>query len=345
MKRIIICAAQVPFERGGAEAHVEGLRRALLARGHAVDVIALPFKWYPRPALLASCLAWRLLDLSEVNGRPVDMVIATKFPSYVVRHPNKVVWLIHQFRQVYDWYGTPLSDFGSSPEDVRIRQMIFEIDQRTLGEARRLFANARNTANRLQRFNGLTAAPLYPPSLYEGRLRCDGYNDSILYLGRLDKAKRVELLVKAMAHAPAGVRCLIAGTGQEGEPLAKLARRLRLGERVRFLGWVDDETLVQLYAQCFAVCYTPLDEDFGYVALEAFQSKKPVITATDSGGVLEFVEDGVTGCVCPPDPLSLAAQIARLFSDKALCERMGTAGYQRVRHIRWDSTVQRLLDL
>ena len=343
MMRLIICATQVPFERGGAEAHVEGLRRALVARGYPVEVVALPFKWYPKRALLASCLAWRLLDLSEANGQPIDMVIATKFPSYVVRHRNKVTWLIHQYRQAYDWYGTPLSDFSTSPEDVRVRQMIFEIDRRALGECKRLFANARNTAARLQRFNGLSAEPLYPPSLYEGRLRCDGYDNTILYLGRLDKAKRVDLLLRAMTHVPAGVRCLVAGIGPERASLEKLARELNLGERVRFLGWVDDDTLVRLYAQCFAVFYTPLDEDYGYVTVEAFQSEKPVITATDSGGVLEFVEDGVTGFVCPPDAVALGAQIARLFADKGLCQRMGKAGQERVRHIRWDTTVNRLL--
>ena len=124
MKRIIICAAQVPFERGGAEALVEGLRRNLLSRGHSVDVVSLPFKWYPPARLLSSALSWRMLDLHEVNGQAVDMVIATKFPSYVVEHPHKVTWLVHQFRQAYDWYGTPLSDLSTSDEDVELRQSI-----------------------------------------------------------------------------------------------------------------------------------------------------------------------------------------------------------------------------
>src|SRR6478672_7207002 len=113
---IAICTSQVPFTRGGNEVLVEGLKSALAARGHRVDVIALPYKWYPHTQLVSSALAWRLLDITEANGRPIDMAICTKFPSYMVNHPRKITWLVHQHRQVYDWIGTPLSDFTNSPE-------------------------------------------------------------------------------------------------------------------------------------------------------------------------------------------------------------------------------------
>lgn len=112
---VLICNAQVPFARGGAEMLAEGLRDALNARGHNAEIVALPFKWYPKTEIFKSALAWRMLDLTESNGVPVDRIIATKFPSYAARHPNKYVWLVHQLRQAYDWYGTSLSDF--SPED------------------------------------------------------------------------------------------------------------------------------------------------------------------------------------------------------------------------------------
>ena len=343
MTRIAICASQVPFERGGAEALVEGLRRQLTQRGHEVDVVTLPFKWYPAARLLSSCLMWRMVDLTQANGAPVDMVIATKFPSYAVRHPNKTTWLVHQYRQAYDWYGTPLSDLSPSPADVQVRQRIFEIDRRTLSEAKRLYAISRNVASRLQRFNGLTAQVLYPPTLLEGRLRCDSYGDSIIYVGRLDAAKRVDLLLQAMTAAPRGMQCLIAGEGQDRQRLERLARSLGLGDRVRFLGWVDNEDLIKLYAQCFAVFYAPLDEDYGYATVEAFQAAKPVVTANDSGGVLEFVEDGVTGCIAPPQAEALAQKFSRLFEDRSVCARLGEAGREAVKAIRWQITIEKLL--
>ncbi|HEU4793512.1 MAG TPA: glycosyltransferase family 1 protein, partial [Nitrolancea sp.] len=96
---IIICATQVPFVRGGAEIHVEGLRDALLARGHRAEIVALPFKWYPKEEILKTALCWRLLDLTEANGSSVDLVICTKFPTWAVRHPRKIAWVIHQHRQ------------------------------------------------------------------------------------------------------------------------------------------------------------------------------------------------------------------------------------------------------
>ena len=113
--RILVCTTQVPFARGGAELLSEGLRAALRAEGHEAEIVALPFAWTPRPNLLKSALAWRLLDLTQVDGRPVDAIICTKFPSYAARHPRKIVWLVHQHRQAYDWYGTRLSDWGAQP--------------------------------------------------------------------------------------------------------------------------------------------------------------------------------------------------------------------------------------
>src|SRR6185295_17788608 len=99
--------------------------------------------------------AWRLLDLSESNGRPIDLVIATKFPTYFVRHPNKVAWLIHQHRAAYELAGTPFSDFAHTEDDVALRERIVALDQSMLAECRHVYANSANTAARVTRFNGL----------------------------------------------------------------------------------------------------------------------------------------------------------------------------------------------
>ncbi|MBC8646553.1 MAG: glycosyltransferase family 1 protein, partial [Thermoanaerobaculia bacterium] len=98
---------QSPFFAGGAERHVRRLTEELTARGVEADLVTMPLIERDRFDLIRSALAWRSLDLSEVGGKRVDAVIATRFPSYAVRHPNKVVWLIHQYRQAYDQFGTP----------------------------------------------------------------------------------------------------------------------------------------------------------------------------------------------------------------------------------------------
>src|SRR5919205_4313497 len=180
MKRILICATQVPFVRGGAELLVEGLRDALRERGHSVDVVSLPFAWQPHELIGRAALAWRLLDLTHVNAVPVDQVICTKFPSYAVRHPRKAVWLVHQHRQAYDWYGTPYSDFVNTLEDRTVRELLLRIDRVTLGEAQRRYTISQNVAARLKRFTGLDAIPLYPPSRYTGRLWSGPYGEYIL---------------------------------------------------------------------------------------------------------------------------------------------------------------------
>src|SRR5687767_4148944 len=164
VKRVIVCEAQVPFVHGGAELHVRELVRELRARGYEAELVSVPFKWYPKEEILPHAAAWRLLDLSESNGRPVDLLIASKFPSYFARHPNKVAWLIHQYRAAYELCGTVYSDFRHVESDVGLREQLIRLDTQMLGECRRIYANAKNTASRLTKFNGLPAEALYHPS-------------------------------------------------------------------------------------------------------------------------------------------------------------------------------------
>ena len=87
--RIAVCAPQVPFVRGGAEIFADTLVDELRARDHETELVTVPFKWYPGTRVLDQAFLWRLLDLTESDGRPIDLVVATKFPSYCVRHPEQ----------------------------------------------------------------------------------------------------------------------------------------------------------------------------------------------------------------------------------------------------------------
>jgi glycosyltransferase involved in cell wall biosynthesis len=342
--RIAICAAQIPFVRGGAEVLYESLRDELQRRGHRAEIVSLPFNWSTRLNIVQSALAWRLLDLTSAGGEPIDLVIGTRFPSYVVRHPRKVVWLIHQFRQIYELKETKFSDFGDRPEDPGVESMLQKIDQRALGEARGRFAISKNTADRLRRFNGLDAEPLYPPPKLGDRYRSEAPGDYVFTIGRLDPMKRFDQLVRATAASSSRVRCVIAGEGPERARLLRLAGELGIADRVEILGRVDDERLIDLYANALAVHYAPFDEDYGYVTVEAFKSGRAVLTATDAGGVLEFVRDGENGFVTAPDaPRELAARIDRLSTDRELARRLGANGARDVAGIGWDAVIPRLL--
>jgi glycosyltransferase involved in cell wall biosynthesis len=339
-ERICICGAQVPFARGGAEMLIDSLRAELLARGFEVDVVTLPFHWPSRVDLLKGCLAWRLVDLTEAAGRRIDRVIATRFPSYLIKHPNKVVWLVHQLRQIYDLRGTRYSDFGDRPRDRAVIDMVAEMDRRTLSEARAVFAISRNVAERLRRHNGIEAGVLHPPPRLDGRYHGGEFGDYVFAIGRLDRLKRFDLLIRALRHTETAVRCRIAGTGPEHEALTELAARLGVADRVELLGWVADDAVVEHLAGACGVFFAPYDEDYGYVTVEAFKAGKPVITAADAGGVLEFVEDGTNGFVCAPDaPREVAARLDRLFRDRREAAALGAAGAARVRAIGWDQVI------
>lgn len=348
--RICVCGAQVPFAHGGAEMLVTSLRDELARRGYEVDVVTLPFQWMDRVKLLKSALAWRLVDLTEVNGRKIDRVIATRFPSYLVHHPHKVVWLVHQFRQAYDLLGTEHSDFApGEPRDAQALAMIRSLDRRTLGEARAVYTISANVAERMRRYNDVAGEPLYPPPRLDGSYREGAFGDYVFTAGRLDPMKRFDLLLRALPHTETPVRVKIGGTGPEREALAALAAKLGVAERVELLGWVEDSALLDLYAGSLAVYYAPWDEDYGYVTVEAFKAGKPVVTAADSGGVLEFVSEGETGFVAPAGsergaPRAIAAHLDRLYRDRELARRLGAAGRERVRAITWDRVVAALAE-
>ena len=343
MKTVLVLEAQVPFVHGGAEILVRELVREIRARGHLAELLSVPFKWYPKEEILPHAAAWRLLDLSESNGRPIDLVIASKFPSYFARHPNKVAWLIHQYRAAYELCGTEYSDFGHNERDVGLRDTLIRLDTEMLGECRAVYTNARNTADRLSKFNGLAATPLYHPPRLASRLTSGPFGDYILSVGRIESVKRVDLIVRAMANIDTPIRLIVAGDGTQRLNVERAAEHLGVADRVQFLGSVEDDDLIRLYAGALAVVYPPFDEDFGYVTLEAFLSKKPVVTCTDSGGPNEFVVDGVNGYSCAPEAEALAAAVNRLAADRQRADSLGDAGYATARRISWDGVIETLV--
>jgi glycosyltransferase involved in cell wall biosynthesis len=342
--RVVICSTKIPFAYGGAEMLVDSLRDELKTRGFEVDVVAIPFHWPTRTELLKGSLAWRLVNLTEAAGKRIDLVIATRFPSYLIKHPNKVVWLIHQLRQAYDLLGTTYSDFSETqPRDAKALEMIRAMDRRTLSEARAVYTISGNVADRLRRFNGVEGEVLYPPPKLDRLYHSGDFGDYIFSIGRLDPLKRFDLLIRAMKHTETPVRCRIAGTGPERETLQNLIDRLGLTARVELLGWVENKDVIEHYANCLGVYYAPYDEDYGYVTVEAFKAAKPMISTSDAGGVLEFVEDGVNGFIGSSEsPKEIGARIDLLFRDREKARAMGLAGQGRVREVTWDRVIEKL---
>ena len=339
--RIAVCRPQVPFARGGAEIFTDRLVDELRARGHDADLVSVPFKWYPGTRVLTQAFLWRMLDLEEADGQRIDLVVATKFPSYVVRHPEKRVWLVHQFRQAYELDGTELGQFGDSPDDRAIRRKVQALDRVALGEASGLFAISQNVANRVETSTGLAAEVLpHPPQALE--YRCENYGEFVLSVNRLDRAKRIDLLIEAAA-SDSSLEIVIAGEGPDRERLERLARERGLNGRARFTGRIGESELADLYARCLAVYYAPVDEDYGMVPLEAFLSEKPVLTTTDAGGPLEVVSDGSTGLVVTPDVAEIARALGWLREHRDEAATYGRAGKAIATEVTWDRAIGRLL--
>ncbi len=326
---ILILEVQVPFTRGGAEELSDQLSDRLKSRGHSVDRVALPFSALPKTDVVRHMLNWRSLELSDFGGRTIDLVIPTKFPSYLVRHPCKVPWLVHQHRQVYELYGGRFSDFDESAEDEALRRMIYEADSIAFAECASIFTIAQNVSDRLERFLGVQSRALTPPSPFASRCRTGEKGSYILSVGRLCSIKRVDLMVRSLAKVSRRLHLKVVGAADEPaieEYLKSEVRKHHLQNRVEFLGRVTEPDLIELYANAFAVYYAPHDEDYGFVSIEALAAGKPVVTASDSGTVLSFIRDGVNGLVTDP----VEAQIAQAFNTLLENESLYTAISRRV---------------
>ncbi len=351
MAAILVLGVKVPFTVGGQDVLVQTLCSELRSRGHTVDTVELPLQMLPKESLLNQAAMWRMLDLSAFGGRKVDLVIATKFPAYFARHPRKSLWLVHQHRAIYDLYGGRYSDISDDPRDEVLRRMLVEGDRRVIGECAYISAISRNVADRLAHFNGIEAQVLYPPLKSPGRYRCSPAEDYILSVGRLCSIKRVDLMIKALPIVHQFVKLKVVGTPDEPEVMEYLKNEIdkhHLWERVEFLGRVAEDELLDLYARALAVYYAPHNEDYGYVTLEAMASSKPVITAVDSGGVLEFVQDGENGLVLQPNTDAIGHGVNKLVEDRELAKRMGENGRQRFEQLGlsengWDAVIEGLL--
>ncbi len=176
--RILIVTTGVPFVRGGAEVHAEGLQRALTGAGHDAELVYIPFKWYPPERVLDHMLACRLFDLTECSGVRIDAVIGLKFPAYYVPHPNKILWILHQHRQAYDLWDRDISDLKYYPNGFEVREAIREADKRLLPEAKQIYANSLNVSKRLKHYS-YTHLDVYKRQEYtsERLLRLPFYND------------------------------------------------------------------------------------------------------------------------------------------------------------------------
>jgi glycosyltransferase involved in cell wall biosynthesis len=344
--RIIIASTSIPHVDGGGRLIVSWTAEALREAGHEVEEFYLPF-----PPSIASTMP-ALVGLRRIPLRDTcDRLITIRWPAHVIQHDNKASWFIHHFRTLFDLWDTPYREVPDNAEGRAVRELVRTVDTATLREARDLFTNSLIVRDRVRDFNGLEAETLYPPLGGDTSRFCTtGYGDFIFFPSRINLIKRQLLAVQALEFTTTPVRLVIAGQPENAAyatTMEQTVRTLGVEDRVdlRF-GWITEEEKVGLLASCLAVAYLPHDEDsYGYPSLEASHSAKPIVTVSDSGGVLEFVRDGVEGIVADPSPQALAAAFDRLYDDREHARRLGENSCDRRSelNISWEHVVRRLV--
>ena len=346
IRNILICTNQVPFTTGGGESHVEGLRQAFLTSGYNAEVVTIPFKWYPPTEIMRGALAWRMLDLSSANGKPIDLVIGMKFPAYLVSHENKVLWVMHQYRSAYNLWGTQFDDLSTYPEGPRIREWMKQCDDRFIPSAKKVFANSKTVADRLRRYNSIDSEPLYHPPPRASELRPGEQGDYVFYPSRLEPQKRQELLIEAAQYMKSPVKIVLAGNSANPKHYESLVKKFDVGNRVILSGFVSGPEIIELYSNSLAVCYLPFDEDYGYVTLEGMLSGKPVIVTSDGGGAREFIEHQREGLITDPEPEAIADAIDTLHGNREQALHMGARALQKLKSLdlSWTHVVEKLIN-
>jgi glycosyltransferase involved in cell wall biosynthesis len=343
--KILIASTIVPFIEGGGTFIVDWLDAVLRERGHEVDVLKIPY-WSNFREMPAQMLSLRLLDITG----SADRLIAIRPPSYLLRHPSKVLWFIHHHRGAYDLWGTEYQDLPDTPEGRAYRECIVKSDHLAFSEARTIYANSAVVAQRLKKYNDVDAEVLYPPVFQPERYRCNEYGNYILYISRVEHHKRQHLAVEAMRYTRTSVKLVIAGKGGGGDcenMLRRDVKRFGVQDKVVLdLNWISEEAKIDYLSDCLAAIYVPFNEDsYGYPSLEAHHAGKCVISTTDAGGTSELIVDGQNGFLAEPSPQAIAERMDRLYLDRNLAMEMGRAGMDRISQlgITWDRVVERLI--
>jgi len=347
--RVIVASVRTPFVHGGAEIHADELIKALLAAGHQAELVTIPFDAGNAERIPDQMLSCALMDLGDINGKKVDRLIALKFPAYLMPHPNKVVWLIHQHRPAYDLWNNSLGNLHTAARGVIVRDIIRRADAKMCEEAKALFTVSENVTRRLRDFWNVDSTPLYHPPAHADHFYCaNEVEDYIFFPSRLSTNKRQDLALRALALTRNPVRLRFSGVADQapyGERLMRLTREMGIDSRIEWVGFLSEEEKRDTYARAVAVAYPTFDEDYGYITLEAMLASKAVITCDDSGGPLEFVLPDKTGLITPANPDNLAAAMDTLWQNRELAKKLGHAGraHYEALGLSWTKVVKQLL--
>ncbi|MBI2859751.1 MAG: glycosyltransferase [Chloroflexi bacterium] len=374
-------------DTGGMNVYVRELSRELGRRGLKVDVFTR-YRNCDHPCEVEIGEGARLVHLGAGASADVSKYdlyeYMPEFAGNVItfQQENHLTYdLIHSHYWLSGWVGEILRACWNVPHLTtfhtigRIKNLIHEIEkepelrlvteQRVMHAADRVLALTDTERNLISRLFGvsldrLSVVPggvdttIFRPQSRlgsRGRLCLPPGDGVLLYVGRIEPLKGIDVLIEAISLLPEAGRpqCLVVGgnTADEGEAaeLRDLAARLGAGDKLKFIGPVDHERLPDYYNAADVTVVPSRYESFGLVALESLACGTPVV-ATDVGGLPAVVRHGENGYLVPMGDLSgFGSAISRVLSDRALRRRLSKAGPETARKFAWPSVADGVLDL
>jgi glycosyltransferase involved in cell wall biosynthesis len=342
--KIILASSFVPFVQGGYRNIVEWLDLELRKRGHETLKLYLPQRDDP-DVIVRQCRNLRKIELPKS-----DLLITFRPQAHLLKHSRKVVWFIHHMRAYYDLWNSEYRGFELSDENLKVRQIVHDMDNEALYEAQRIYSNSSITSNRLKKFNGIESEILYPPIYEDFPASLKYQNNEIIYLSRVENHKRQHLFFEALAQSDCNIIGRVIGKCESGDykfQLEEKVKNLGIANRVIFDDrWHSEEEKINYVSKCLAVAYFPMDEDsYGYPILEAASQNKPVVTCTDSGGTLEIIKNGVNGLIVEPSAEKIADAFNFLHRFRIQGQYMGDQLRESMYElgISWEKTIGKLL--
>jgi glycosyltransferase involved in cell wall biosynthesis len=340
--KIALCSSYIPFVYGGARNIVEWLEAMLLKHGHQVEIVYIP-ELYNTETSFQQMMTYRWVNLDTA-----DRIVCFRPQAHLIPHSHKILWFIHHIRQFYDLWATPYG-FQDTLKNRTMRSALIATDNMAFKEAKAIYTNSKIISSRLKNFNDVRSEVLYPPVIQPERFHCAGYNDEVVYISRLEEHKRQHLLAEALKFTKTPVRVRICGTTNDANYTKKLEGIVdsdQTGDRLKIDNrWISEEEKVKILSDCLAAAYLPHDEDsYGYPSVEASHASKCILTTSDSGGVIELVENGQNGYVSQPTPQALAECLDKLYLDRQVTSKMGEKAteYLAKLNISWDHVVEKL---
>ena len=347
--RIAVVNSQVPFVNGGAELLASTLNEELRRRKIDSCLVTIPFKWYPNETLIKNVQACWNIDLTESSSNKIDKVICLKYPIYCISHPEKIIWLCHQHRPVYDMWNRDVGGCANTPENRKLRSFIKFSDNEAFQKAKRVYSISNNVAKRLYRYNNFESEVLYPPLKLElNDFQHTEYDKIILCPSRINRLKRQHIIAEAFCRVKSSFKLIFTGIIEDQmyfDEINQIVRKYNRESDVKFLGFIPTNELSRLYKSCGFVIFIPYDEDYGYITVESMANKKAVICSNDSGGVNEFIEHEKNGYVVSPVVLELSDAIMKMVSNNNF-KKLGTAAFDKFKslNITWDKAIEKLIN-